>query len=145
VSGDAIDLSPSMHWPTPVPARDIHPDRGPVLVTVEYRIPPADRASFLAGIGLVAGERKRDGAYDWGVYEDIAGRRDLYRNVSRRFPGWSICGNTSGSPTPTAWSSKRFCAFHTGSSPPVIRHFVGTAARSKSSHVFRRRKAKRVS
>jgi predicted MFS family arabinose efflux permease len=35
-----IDLTPSMHWPTPVLSHDIEQDRGPVLVTVEYEIEP---------------------------------------------------------------------------------------------------------
>ena len=38
-----FDLSPSMHWPAPVLSRDIEGDRGPVLVTIEYRIRPEHR------------------------------------------------------------------------------------------------------
>ena len=71
-SGGSLDLTPSMHWPEPVFSDDVEPDRGPVLVTVEYRIAPKDRAEFLAGICRVAAERKRDGAYDWGLFEDVA-------------------------------------------------------------------------
>lgn len=75
-SGGMLDLAPSMHWPDPIPAGDIDDDRGPVLVTVEYRIAPADRDAFLEAIWRAAAERKRDGAYQWGIFEDveIAGR-----------------------------------------------------------------------
>jgi hypothetical protein len=61
-----------MHWPEPVLSDDIDFDRGPVLVTVEYKIAPADREAFLAAICRVAAERRRDGAYEWGVFEDAA-------------------------------------------------------------------------
>ena len=46
-TGAGIDLSPSMHWPAPLTAQTIAQDRGPVLVTVEYRIRPQNRAAFL--------------------------------------------------------------------------------------------------
>ena len=67
-----IDLSPSMHWPAPLTAQDIAHDRGPVLVTVEYRIRPQDRDAFLDALGRLEHERRRDGAYAWGVFEDAA-------------------------------------------------------------------------
>jgi Transmembrane secretion effector len=70
-TGAGIDLTPSMHWP-PLTAQDIEQDRGPVLVTVEYRIRPQDRKGFLSALEKVGGERRRDGAYRWGVYEDAA-------------------------------------------------------------------------
>jgi MFS family permease len=71
-TGAGADLTPSMHWPTPILAYAIEQDRGPVLVTVEYRIDPKDRRSFLAGIEKLGRERRRDGAYAWGVFEDAA-------------------------------------------------------------------------
>jgi MFS family permease len=71
-TGAGIDLTPSMHWPAPLTTQDIDNDRGPVLVTVEYRIRPQDRAAFLHTLEKVGSERRRDGAYRWGVYEDAA-------------------------------------------------------------------------
>jgi hypothetical protein len=41
-------------------------------VTVEYRINPKDREPFLAALEKLARERRRDGAYAWGVFEDAA-------------------------------------------------------------------------
>jgi MFS family permease len=71
-TGVGPDLTPSMHWPEPVLSDDIEFDRGPVLVTIEYKIAPADRIPFLAAIRRMAAERRRDGAYEWGVFEDVA-------------------------------------------------------------------------
>lgn len=67
-----IDLTPSMHWPAPLIAQEVEPDRGPVLVSVEYRIDPSDREAFLAALEKLARERRRDGGYAWGVFEDAA-------------------------------------------------------------------------
>ena len=71
-TGAAIDLTPSMHWPAPVATDEIEHDRGPVLVTVEYRIDPRNREAFLGALEKLGYERRRDGAYAWGVFEDAA-------------------------------------------------------------------------
>jgi predicted MFS family arabinose efflux permease len=71
-TGAEVDFSPSMQWPEPVTVHTIEPDRGPVLVTIEYHIDPKNREPFLHAIGRYARERFRDGAYDWGIYEDAA-------------------------------------------------------------------------
>jgi predicted MFS family arabinose efflux permease len=71
-TGADVDFSPSMQWPDPITTHAIEPDRGPVLVTVEYRIDPKNREAFLRALGQQSGERRRDGAYDWGVFEDPA-------------------------------------------------------------------------
>src|SRR3954471_13048508 len=73
-----MDLTPSMHWPVPIVTHEVTEDRGPVLVTVEYRINPKDREPFSAALEKLARERRRDGAYAWGVFEDSA---DLSRMV----------------------------------------------------------------
>jgi hypothetical protein len=69
-TGAELDLTPSMHWPEPVLSHGVEPDRGPVLVTVEYLIRPQDKEKFLDALAKFAGERRRDGAFDWGVFED---------------------------------------------------------------------------
>jgi quinol monooxygenase YgiN len=71
-TGVGVDLTPSMHWPAPLTAQDIERDRGPVLVTVEYRIRPRDRDAFLEAIAKLEHGRRRDGAYAWGIFEDTA-------------------------------------------------------------------------
>jgi len=71
-TGADVDLTPSLHWAAPVVSHEIEDDRGPVLVTVEYRIDPAKRRPFLAALDRLGLERRRDGAYRWGVFEDTA-------------------------------------------------------------------------
>jgi quinol monooxygenase YgiN len=70
--GRAVDLTPSMHWPPPVLAAGVDKDAGPVLVTIEYHVAAEHREAFLAAIVPLAYERRRDGAYDWNLFQDTA-------------------------------------------------------------------------
>jgi predicted MFS family arabinose efflux permease len=72
LTGEGADFSPSLHWAAPITTHEIEEDRGPVLVTVEYQIDPKNRASFLRALWRSSQERRRDGAYQWGLYEDPA-------------------------------------------------------------------------
>jgi MFS family permease len=71
-TGAGADLTPSMHWPEPVLFEGAEKERGPVLVTVEYWVKLQDREPFLVALAKLAAERRRDGAFDWGVFEDAA-------------------------------------------------------------------------
>jgi len=68
--GAELDLSPSQHWGKPHTHEEIDNDRGPVLVKIEYRIDPKDRIAFLRALDELGFERRRDGAFAWGIFED---------------------------------------------------------------------------
>lgn len=70
-TGEA-DLVPSNHWPEPLTSAPVEHDRGPVLIQIEYRVAAADRSDFLKALAKLSSERRRDGAYAWGVAEDTA-------------------------------------------------------------------------
>jgi hypothetical protein len=55
-----------------VSQQSLRQNRGPVLVTVEYYISPQNRAAFLKAIARLEHQRRRDGAYAWGIFEDAA-------------------------------------------------------------------------
>ena len=71
-SGPVGDLTPSMHWPEPVLAASVDEDAGPVLVTVEYQVPAEHREAFLSALVPLARQRRRDGGYEWNVFQDSA-------------------------------------------------------------------------
>ena len=71
-TGADVDMSPSLHWPAPVLAADVRGDRGPVLVTVEYRVAPDNQVAFLEAMTALKQQRRRDGAFSWGLYQDAA-------------------------------------------------------------------------
>lgn len=71
-------LEPSGHWPEMAAMPGVEPDRGPVLVTVEYCIGPGEAGDFLKALASLKEVRLRDGAVRWDVFQDAA---DLGRIV----------------------------------------------------------------
>ena len=70
--GVHLDLSPALVWPEPLVVIEPRTDSGPVLVTLEYRIDPANKQEFLAAMQEMGRLRRRDGAVDWGLYHDVS-------------------------------------------------------------------------
>jgi MFS family permease len=68
----SLDLEPSGHWADPNLLIDVEPDRGPVMVQVEYVVRPDAVTPFLNAIQRLRGERLRDGGISWGIYADTA-------------------------------------------------------------------------
>ncbi len=66
------DLSPWNHWRVPVLVKGDESDlrQGPVLVTVEYFVSPDRQAEFAKTIHQYGRVRRRDGAYQWGIFHD---------------------------------------------------------------------------
>jgi quinol monooxygenase YgiN len=69
---EAEELAPSLHWPMPVLSDDLDQERGPVMVTVEYRIDPAQAEAFTQAARELEAMRKRNGALSWGLMQDSA-------------------------------------------------------------------------
>lgn len=70
--GHAPDFTPSMDWPAPLVAETPEPDSGPVLVTIEYQVDPAQRAEFVSAMREVREMRRRNGAFFWELFHDSA-------------------------------------------------------------------------
>lgn len=66
----AEDLARSASWEDPVVSHQVDPDDGPVVVTIEYRIAPADAGAFHAAMQPVRRTRHRDGAIFWILSRD---------------------------------------------------------------------------
>lgn len=117
------DLTPSMHWPEPALAEPVAHDRGPVMVTVTYRIERSDRPAFLTALQRLSEERRRDGAYAWGVSEDAA---DPERVVEWFFvESWAEHlrqhRRVSKADADIQAEARRF---HQGPEDPVVQHFL---------------------
>jgi quinol monooxygenase YgiN len=69
---EGLDLRPRRDRAVPVLAEPVEPDRGPVLVTLEYRVAPERQEEFLRLLHRYGRLRRRDGALRWGVYRDSA-------------------------------------------------------------------------
>ncbi len=69
---ERLDLTPSGHWPDPTLVMTPDPEDGPVLVTVEFRV-PAERASeFVEAMDAMRSFRRREGAVRWDLFRDLA-------------------------------------------------------------------------
>ena len=67
-----LDLTSSSHWADPKLAITPDSEDGPVLITVEYRV-PAERASdFLEAMEAMRIFRRREGAVRWDLFRDLA-------------------------------------------------------------------------
>jgi len=121
--GETLDHAPSAHWPAPVVDETVTHDRGPVLVTVEYRIEPASAAAFVTAMDALEGERRRDGAHAWGLFEDTTepGRYLEYFLVG----SWLEHQRQHERVTRSDADLQAVAhAFHVAPDRPVVRHFV---------------------
>lgn len=124
--GDALDLAPSMHWPEPVLSPGLDRERGPLMVTVEYEIDPDDTGPFLAAAGELAKFRRLDGAYEWGILEDIEtpGLWLEYFLVDNLIEHMRQHERVSQA---ARRAQIAVYAFHKGGKRPVVRHLAGPA------------------
>jgi MFS family permease len=78
----SVDLTPWVHWRLPAVLTEgaTASDAGPILVTVEYPVTPAQEAAFIKAIHKYGRIRRRDGAYRWGVFRDLE-KADQYLEV----------------------------------------------------------------
>ena len=121
--GAGLDFTPAAVNRAPEPACAIGPDEGPVMVTVEYEIDPAQAEAFTEVMQRTRRARLRQGALSWGLFRDVA--------VPGRYVEYFVDEN---------WLEyqrrlERFTAFdaelrgqrlifHIGAEPPVLRRYV---------------------
>ena len=125
-AADGLDLAPSMHWPAPQLAAEIAHDRGPVMVTVEYRIDPEQPQAFVSAMQAVRRARRRTGALEWGLFEDAAdrGRYVEYFIVESWLDHLRQHERVTVSDRRLQDAAH---AFHVGAKPPVVSHLVAPA------------------
>lgn len=71
-TGEGQDLTPALHWHAPMLAREVEDDSGPILVTLRFVLKGDDPEPFLDFVQEIGQQRRRDGAYAWGVFADVA-------------------------------------------------------------------------
>lgn len=122
------DLSPSLHWPEPHLVLEPHPEQGPILVTVEYRIDPAAARSFAQAMRPLNLIRRRDGAIRWGLFQDAAdpGRFletfmvETWMEHLRQHERLTVADRAV---------EEMVFAFHTGPERPKVTHLIYTYGR----------------
>lgn len=120
---DVVDLSPSMHWPTPLWSDELELDRGPVMVTVEYQIDPANAVEFARAMHHMRRIRRRDGAFMWELFNDV----EAPGRMVETFMVESWIEHLRQHERVTVADrdvSERVRRFHVGSEPPRVTHLV---------------------
>lgn len=120
---ESIDRTPSMHWAEPAMAIEPHPDHGPVMITVEYRVEARHVSEFSDAIHELSRIRRRDGAMHWGLYRDVS---DPLRWVETFVVGsWVEHMRQHERVTVVDREMEdRVHSFHSGPKPPVVSHFI---------------------
>lgn len=124
---DVADLSPTLYWPTPMTTGDVGIDRGPVMVTVEYHIDPAQAEAFTRTMQPIRRIRRRDGAFMWELFRDI----EHPDRMMECFMVESWIEHLRQHERVTVADRdvlERARAFHRGSEPPRVTHRVAGRA-----------------
>jgi len=129
-AGEA-DLQPSNHWPEPLVAEPVAHDRGPVMVQVEYTVRKEDRPAFAQAMERVSLERRRDGAYAWGLAEDVARPECVLEWFLVASWAEHLRQHQRVSHADADLQAEAL-RFHTGTAPPEVRHFLAMEAGSRS-------------
>ena len=69
--GDEADVTPGVQLPDMGIAVEPSPDDGPVLIQVEYRIDPENRAVFIRNIYSVRPRAAATARRSWAVFRDL--------------------------------------------------------------------------
>lgn len=121
-AGD-VDLVPSNHWPEPLVAEPVAHDRGPVLILIEYQVEKHHRRAFLHALDTLSQERRRDGAYGWGVTEDSADPEKMVEWFMVESWAEHLRQHQRVSNADADLQGK-VLTYHKGPEKPVVRHFL---------------------
>jgi MFS family permease len=126
-SSERSDLTPAGVWSDPIVDIEPRPDDGPVLITVEYEVDPADAERFVPAMEQLGRIRRRDGAYRWDLYADLE-RPGVYLETFV-VDSWSEHLRQHERLTVADLELTRLTkSFHRGEGPPAVRHMLWARA-----------------
>ena len=99
------------------------------MVTIRYEIDEADTDAFLSAMRELSDERYRDGAHEWGVYQDAADPRAWIEWFF--LPSWAEHLRQHERATKHDEDIHgRARNLHRGGAAPEIRHYLAPARRA---------------
>jgi quinol monooxygenase YgiN len=118
-----LDLRPVTNWNEPELALDPEPHR-PVLVTIEYRVPPANHEEFRDVMQVVGRSRRRTGAERWSLYQDAAEPNRFVENYLMDSWEEHLRQHRERQTRRDVEIEKRALDLVSDSQPPQVRHLV---------------------
>jgi MFS family permease len=126
-ASERSDLTPAGTWSDPNVGIEPQPEDGPVLITVEYEVDPADAERFVPAMEELGRIRRRDGAFRWNLYADLE-RPGIYLETFL-VDSWSEHLRQHGRLTVEDLEvTKLTRSFHRGEGPPKVRHMLWARA-----------------
>jgi hypothetical protein len=124
---EGLNLDPSRIWSKEQEGlMNRMTDTGPVVVTVEYRIAPADVERFLLAMRELRRIRRRDGARRWTLMQDVADPEVWMERYHS--PNWVEHLRRDHRFTVSDQEiERRVLEFHRGAGAPRIRHLIERA------------------
>ncbi len=119
----AADLAPARHWPDPLSAAPVAGERGPVMITIDYRVALAERDAFLATLHAFSTSRRRDGGFGWRVFEDAADP-ERFTEIFFAASWLDHLRQHARVTVADAADQARLNRFHIGPEPPRITHHL---------------------
>jgi MFS family permease len=124
---ERTDLTPAGVWSDPNVDIEPRPHDGPVMISVEYDIDPADADRFVEAMQELGRVRRRDGAYRWELYADLE-RPGCYVETFV-VESWSEHLRQHDRLTVADLElTKLTRSFHRGERPPTVRHMLSARA-----------------
>jgi MFS family permease len=118
-----FDPKPWVHWDLPVIREELDADRGPVVITIEYRIELPRAGEFERAMHTLEAVRRRDGAIAWGIYSDVSDPTRYLEWFMVETWGEHLRQHYRLTISDTDLENY-IRSFHVGPEPPVITHFV---------------------
>jgi hypothetical protein len=120
---EGFDTSMSAHWKDPNIVVEPDPDNGPVLVTVEYIIDPARAKEFTEAANILGRVRRRDGAYQWHLFFDLAKPERYFETFMIESWGEHVRQHERVMISDKVVED-RVNSFHVGERPTVVHHLI---------------------
>lgn len=127
---ERLNVDESTHWRDPELTHDVPAAAdGPVMVSVEYTIDPKCAPEFLEAIKQLEVNRRRDGAFQWHVFRDLADESKFTETFLVETWGEHMRQHERVTMSDRA-VEQRVDAFHVGKDPPKVTHFIAADART---------------
>lgn len=121
--GENHDYTPSGHWGELAVSTFVSHDHSPVLVTLEYRIDDADREAFCLLMRELEIIRRRDGAIQWGFFEDVEDHGRFIEMFT--VESWLVhLRQHARVSAADKMLQDKIAALHQGATPPRVTHAV---------------------
>lgn len=121
IGEDNLDLQ--NRWQEPATTVPIEPRSGPVVVTIEYRIPAGSVVSFLSAMSERRRIRRRDGAHGWSLLRDL-GDPELWLERYHVSTWLDYVRHNTRRTMADRDNMDAIMALHTGPHPPVVHRML---------------------